>query len=369
MAVRFIHCSDLHLGAPFGMLPREIADRRRADQRETFARIVDLAIRPPERADLLLIAGDLFDSDHPSLRDVAFVRAQFERLARDGVRTFIVPGNHDPWRERSFWSRASFPDVRLFTRPKFDFEEIRGLGISVCGIAPDPANYSKNQLAEFDAVPPAGPCILLYHGSWLNFGPDTSELADCHPFRSEDLRCLPFSYVALGHYHAFRQAERNAAYAGTPESVGFAKNDLGPRSVIVGTIADNGAVDIARHEINVVSHVMEEIDCTTETYDSLRRRAEKLLAPSSYVRIVLTGRPSAEVIAGIDRLRQELADLAAHLDVETRFSNVAERPADNIYLKRFLEKLDARMENATEDQKALLGKALELGIRAFARGA
>ena len=367
MTVRFIHCSDVHLGAPYGMLPREIADRRRADQRETFARMVDLALRPPERADLLLIAGDLFDSDHPSLRDVAFVRTQFARLARDGVRTFIIPGNHDAWREKNFWSRADFRDVRLFARPRFEFEEIRGLGITVCGIAPDPSNYSRNQLAEFGAAAPAGPSILLYHGSWLNFGPDTSDVADCHPFKTEDLRRLPFSYVALGHYHAYRQAERNAAYPGTPEAVGFSKNDLGPRFVIVGTVSDDGTVDAAPHGINVVSHVMEEIDCTTETYHSLRRRAEKSLTPSNYARLVLTGRPSAEVIAGADRLRQELMDLAAHVDVETRFDNVAEQPADNMYLKRFVEKVNARLQDGPEDQKALLGKVLELGIRAFAK--
>ncbi|HUW31069.1 MAG TPA: DNA repair exonuclease [Planctomycetota bacterium] len=362
MKVRFVHCSDLHLGAPYSMLPRQAADRRRADQRETLGRIVDLAVGAPEKADLLLIAGDLFDSDHPSLRDVTFVRTQLERLGREGVRVFMIPGNHDPWRERNFWSRAAFPNVRLFTQPRFECEVLRGLRLNVCAIAPDPSNYSKNQLAAFDASVAAGPSILLHHGSWLNFG---GESADCHPFSTDDIRRLPFSYIALGHYHASRQVDSRSAYPGTPDAVGFSKNDLGPRYVMVGTLDGEGRVDVHPHQINVVSHVMEEIDCTAESCQSLRQRVERLLERSAYVRIRLTGRPATEVIAAAERLRDELSDMATFLAVESSFSNVADVPADNIYLKRFVEKVNARMQNAPEDQQPLLSKALELGIRAF----
>jgi len=362
MKVRFIHSSDLHLGAPYSMLPRHVADRRRADQRETLGRIVDLAVNSSEKADLLLIAGDLFDSDHPSLRDVTFVRMQFERLGREGVRVFMIPGNHDPWRERNFWSRAAFPNVRLFTQPKFECEEIRGLRLTVYAIAPDPSNFSKNQLAAFDGAVAAGPSILLHHGSWLNF---SGESADCHPFSSDDVRRLPFSYVALGHYHASRQVDGRAAYPGTPDAVGFSRNDLGPRYVMVGTIDADGRVDAHPHKINAVSHVMEEIDCTAESYQSLRQRVERLLEPTAYVRIRLTGRPATDVIASAEKLQDELRDMAAFLSIESEFSNVADVPADNIYLKRFVEKVNARMQNAPEDQQPLLAKALELGIHAF----
>jgi len=364
MKVRFIHCSDLHLGAPYSMLPREAADRRRADQRETFARIIDLALRPASKADLLLISGDLFDSDHPSPRDVAFVRGQLQKLAGGGVRTFIIPGNHDPWCDKGFWSKADFSSVRLFTRPQFEFEQLPDLGISVCGIAPDASNCSKNQLAGFDSALPSRVSILLCHGSWLTFA-DEEMRGECHPFSAEDVRKLPFRYVALGHYHAHRRVENAAIYPGTPEAVGFSRNDLGDRFVVVGTIDDDGSVEAAPQKINVVSHVMEEFDCTAETYQSLRQKIERLLSPSNYVRIVLKGRPSADVVAACEKLSEELADLSAYLSVESRFSNVASLPSENIYLKRFVEKMNARIQSAPEDRKPLLGKALEMGVRAF----
>jgi len=366
-AVRFVHCADIHLGAGFSMLPREAADRRRGDQRQTFARIVDLALDQSAKADLMFISGDLFDSDRPSPRDVAFVRSQLQRLADGNVRTFIIPGNHDPYRDGGFWSRAGFPCTRLFTQAAFEWCELEDLGISVCGFAPDISHQSRNVVSLFDGSVPSGNSVLLFHGSWLNFG---REFADCHPFSTEDISGLPFSYIALGHYHAFRAIEGigpTAVYPGSPDAVGFSKNELGDRYVVVGTIDRRGRVEAAPRKINVVSHVWEEIDCTAESEQSLRRRLEEMLSPDVYAQILLSGSPSAEVITAVQRLPDELSELCAHLDIRTLLSSVGELPADNMYLNRFVEIMNARMREASEDERPVLSKALELGIRAFMR--
>jgi len=348
------------------MLPREAADRRRADQRETFARIVDLAVKPPERADLLLLTGDTFDSAQPSPRDVTFVRNQLQRLAEVGVKVFGIPGNHDPWSDRGFWAKAGIPFTRFFHSPCLEREELRGLGICMWAIAPDASNPSRNQLAELSVPGDTGISLLLYHGSWLNFG---SETADFHPFSTDEIRRLPFSYAAIGHYHAARRIEgASAAYPGSPEAIGFSKNDTGDRHVVVGTIAD-GKTTIEFRKVNIVSHVSEEFDCTDESYESLRRKIEAVLSPSCYVRVQLTGRPSADVVAGLERLKEELSDVCAYLQIDSHFVNVADMPADNVYLKRFLDKMKGRIEQAADDKKPLLSKALELGIRAFSKDA
>ncbi len=365
MTVRFIHCSDLHLGAPYSMLPRKTADRRRVDQRQTFARIVDIALAKPNNADLMFITGDLFDSDRPSPRDIAFVRSQLRRLADGEVKTYIIPGNHDPYRNAGFWSKADLPCTKLFTAPAFECCRLEGTQISVCGIAPDPSHLSKDQIASFDAVIPTPISVLLFHGSWLNFGRDS---ADCHPFSTEELGGLTFNYAALGHYHAYREVDGipfKAIYPGTPEAIGFSNNDLGDRFVVVGTIDGQGNVNTRPHKINQVAHVSQELDCTTESTQSLRRKVEELLAPSVCARVSLTGMPPAEVVAATDTLADELAEMCIYLNLSTDFGNVGAVPADNTYLKKFVYNMNARIEDAPDAEKPLLSKALELGIRAF----
>jgi len=365
MTVRFVHCSDLHLGTPYSMLPRKAADKRRVDQRQTFARIVDLALTRPGKADLMFISGDLFDAASPSPRDVAFVRSQLRRLADGGVKTFIIPGNHDAYREGGFWAKADFPCTKLFTGPAFEWFEVKDLGVSVCGIAPDLSALAVDQIAAFAGAPPTPISLLIFHGSWLNFGRDS---ADCHPFSTEELAKLPFNYAALGHYHAWREIDGipfKAIYPGTPEAVGFSKNDLGDRYVAVGTIDPDGNVDTRPHKINQVSHVTKEFDCTAESAGSLRRKIEEFLSEPVYAQITLTGSPPAEIIAASETLKHELSEMSAYVGLATNFNSVGELPADNAYLKQFVAKMNARIQDAPDDDKALLKKALELGIRAF----
>ena len=64
--MKFIHFADAHLDSPFrglSFLPTDEYERVRASADESLTRIVDLAIA--ERVDLVLVAGDSFDSNKP----------------------------------------------------------------------------------------------------------------------------------------------------------------------------------------------------------------------------------------------------------------------------------------------------------------
>src|SRR5437016_4883331 len=83
---RFLHISDVHLGA-FA----EDAVRRQ-DVADAFARALEMALRPDhpsERADFVVIAGDLFDRKVVS-PDVlhAHARAALERLRAASIPVF-----------------------------------------------------------------------------------------------------------------------------------------------------------------------------------------------------------------------------------------------------------------------------------------
>ena len=88
LSVRIVHCGDIHIGASGG--EKRNAARRRAEIKQTFLRIVDFASE--NAADLLLIAGDLFDSHKISEDVLEEISAKF---AGFGGLVFISPGNHD----------------------------------------------------------------------------------------------------------------------------------------------------------------------------------------------------------------------------------------------------------------------------------
>ena len=68
-SVRFIHCADLHIDAPFKHISEiqpELKELLYQSTYQSFSNIVDLAIT--EKVDCVLIAGDIYDSEDKSLQ-------------------------------------------------------------------------------------------------------------------------------------------------------------------------------------------------------------------------------------------------------------------------------------------------------------
>ena len=59
--MRILHAADLHLDSPFEGLSAGKAALRRGEQRDLLYRLASLAAN--EKADVVLLAGDLLDSD------------------------------------------------------------------------------------------------------------------------------------------------------------------------------------------------------------------------------------------------------------------------------------------------------------------
>src|SRR6185436_6660626 len=117
--LRMLHTADVHLGARHADLG-DAATAQRERQFAAFKAAIDLALA--ERVDLVLIVGDLFDSNTQPRRSVERVAAELERLAKSRIRTVITPGTHDCY-DRSSIYRAydlktlagSTPDDDLVT--------------------------------------------------------------------------------------------------------------------------------------------------------------------------------------------------------------------------------------------------------------
>lgn len=94
--MKLVHAADIHLDSPMhGLAVYDTAPvgELRLATRAALRGLVDLCVE--ERADALLIAGDLYDGDwHDYATGAHFVR-EAQRLAEAGIPVVMVTGNHD----------------------------------------------------------------------------------------------------------------------------------------------------------------------------------------------------------------------------------------------------------------------------------
>ena len=84
-------------------------------------------------AQLLLLAGDVFDSPNVS-KDVT--ARFFEMLGELPVPVLIAPGNHDFWTENGVYRREDLPqNVYVFDTPRLACFDFAALGVAVYGYA------------------------------------------------------------------------------------------------------------------------------------------------------------------------------------------------------------------------------------------
>ena len=90
--LRLVQTSDVHLGARHPLLG-EVAGVQRERQFEAFDQVVRLALTTP--ADLVLIAGDLFDSSVQSRALIERTAAILKQLVAAGTPIVLIPGGSD----------------------------------------------------------------------------------------------------------------------------------------------------------------------------------------------------------------------------------------------------------------------------------
>ena len=209
--MRLLHLADLHLDRAFGGLTFAGCDgaRRRGLLRSALEWGVDLA--EAEKADALVIAGDLFELEHVTADTIAFITRQVGRLRCPVV---ICSGNHDPASAASPYRVAQWPtNVVLALEPRPTVVDLREAVIVSLG-------YSGKDLpaSVLERLPERGaetrPRLLLVHGVDLD-----AVAPDFHwgglGLRAADLDRLGFEHALMGHVHAGVSGER-LSWPGTP---------------------------------------------------------------------------------------------------------------------------------------------------------
>ena len=133
--VRVVHAGDFHLDSAFGALTPEQARQRRMESRRTPERLVEWA--NDHGADLLLLSGDLFDSDSP-YGDTAPLLAQALGCFRG--QAVIAPGNHDPLTPDGPYARTRWSDnVHIFTEDRMQTITFPDLNCAMATLRPPTA--------------------------------------------------------------------------------------------------------------------------------------------------------------------------------------------------------------------------------------
>lgn len=190
--IKILHCADIHLDTPFNMSDINKAQIMRTELKGAFSALTTYV--RIENIDIVLIAGDMFDSDFVTEETVAFVKREFELCGN--CRFIISPGNHDPYTMSSVWVKYKFPDnVYIFSSPSlecFSFEEINTdvYGYAFTSKTMDFCPFSGYTSLSADKIN-----ILCGHGDMLS-----SDSHTC-PISLKDIESCGFDYIALGHIH------------------------------------------------------------------------------------------------------------------------------------------------------------------------
>ena len=95
--MKFMHLGDVHLGKSLGDF--DLFD----DQRYMLNRIVETAVKM--KVDAILIAGDVYDRALPGEQAVVLLDTFLNMLVENGIKVFIISGNHDSDERLGYGSR------------------------------------------------------------------------------------------------------------------------------------------------------------------------------------------------------------------------------------------------------------------------
>lgn len=354
--IKLLHAADLHLDSPFEGLSGDKAAMRRKEQRELLSSLAELA--RAEKVDLVLLAGDLLDSDSTYLETS-------EELCRSlgsiGVPVFIAAGNHDPYTATSPYAKLEFPENVHIFKGETECVELPGLGVRVFG-ASFTDKYSTSLLRDFscdkreDVVD-----LMCLHG-------ELSASSSYNPLTEAQIAASGMDYIALGHIHKGSGLQKcgNSYYAwpGCPEGRGF--DETGEKQVYIVNVSCDACsispVSIAKRRYEILRVRLTEGDALSAINAALPSDTS-----DDIYRIILEG--ETETPPDIAALYDALSDRFFALQLKDRTSlrrDVWESAGEDSLRGQFLLRLKAAWDKAgSDDEKNTVMQAARWGLAAL----
>lgn len=219
--MKIVHCSDLHLGRrPVGG-KGEFSDKRYEDYFKVFEEIV--AKTCEEKADLFIIAGDIFDRKEIQPEVLEKTEKILKKLKNNNIESVVIEGNHDnifngkeneSWiyylEQKGYFKRPSY----FFNGEKYIFNTVETkagtvYGVGYPGFMVNEVLTNLSQIINKDKKN-----IVLVHSAIAGneFIPGMVKKESIDLFKEKVI------YMAGGHIHSRRSYPEKNPYFFTPGS-------------------------------------------------------------------------------------------------------------------------------------------------------
>lgn len=290
--MKMIHCADVHLGSKMeAKLPKEKADERKKEVRAAFERMVQYAKKEGIR--VILLAGDVFDSDRPLKKDKTF----FYSVVRNNpeIDFLYLRGNHDSMES---YTESDLDNLKTFGT---EWKSYAYGEVTVSGIEMAPENAVS--LYATLHLNPAKKNIVMLHGQ-------LASAAEMDKINLAGLRNKYIDYLALGHVHSYAEGsldERGRyAYCGCLEGRGF--DEIGEKGFVLLDIGDKTESRFVPNSCRKIEEASVNISGAEDIYSAYRRAAAQLqYSKEDMLRVYLTG----EISFDNDGLAEEVERLLA----------------------------------------------------------
>lgn len=372
--MKFLHISDLHIGKrvnEFSMIE---------DQKYILDQILSVAER--ERADGVIIAGDIYDKPVPSAEAVQLFDRFLTALVERDRLVFAISGNHDSAERIAFGARLmsgrgvyfspvyngviepvsltdEYGEIFLYLLPFVRPATVRhALEREPEQERPVPESYQEAVRTVIDRmhIDLQKRNILVAHQFVTGAGRCESEEVTVGGLDNVDAEIFDaFDYVALGHIHSPQFMKRETVrYCGTPLKYSFSEADQ-QKTVTLVECKEKGRTQVytvplqPRHDMRILRGTYMELTARSFYQD---------MDTEDYIKIILTD--EEDIPDGMQKLRIIYPNLIRleYDNSRTRQSRVIEsvqeleRKSDPELFEEFYELQNNQPMNA--EQKAFI---------------
>lgn len=367
--IKVIHTADVQLGAKFKSLHDKAAIQRE-QLKQTFHNLLELGIK--ENFALILVSGDLFDSNHLSEELINFVKKEFEYLNKSGKEISIVPGHHDCLDAQSIYNRErfddQFPNVFIFRNPLGEVKEYKEHNLAVFA-KPNTASTSTStplpNFFKFDSQMKYK--IVAAHGDLQIPGKSADNY---HPILISELeKLININYVALGHWHSMKDCSRFGKfkmpvfYSGSPELIDADQEGSGNIITIEFSDAETRVAPVLVGK-RKSAHLSLDVSLF-DSLESLQKKIMEAMGSDTLLTVDLGGINVNNLLINIELMENVLADSFFHTHIINKshiaIENLPEY-SDKLIQGQFIKMMAKKIGEASDEERKLYETALQIGL-------